>query len=136
MIPAPRMVSVKVSQLDALVFLKVAHRLHGEQHGDEGATHGEFFRTMMRIIQTPDEPRGLLLSILSALADDDEWAAFLRAMRAFAEPVGTLTSLLDQLAAVDAARDPSMLEAMRRKHAEILGLVEAESRLAKGGMLS
>lgn len=136
MIVPPRMVSVKVSHRDACTFLRVAHRLHGEQHGDEGATHGEFFRTMMRIIQTPDELRGLLLSILCALASDDEWPAFVRVMRAFAEPVGTLTSLLKQLAAVDAAREPSMLEAMRRKHTEILALVEVESRIAKGGMLS
>ena len=34
------------------------------EHGDEGATHGEFFRTMMRIIQTPDEPRGLPAELL------------------------------------------------------------------------
>lgn len=125
-----------MSPSDALVFLKVAHRLHGEQHGDAGATHGELFRTMMRIVQMPDHPRGTLLSILCALASDDEWAAFVRVMRAFAEPIGTLGSLLEQLAAISAARDPATLEAWRRKHTEILALVQAETRIAKGGLLS
>lgn len=136
MMSQARMVSVKMAPSDALVFLKVAHRLHGEQHGDAGATYGEFFRTITRIVQTPDEPRGLLLSILCALASDDEWPVFLRVMRAFAEPIGTLSALLEQLTAIDAAREPAMIEAMRARHASILALTAAEERLAKGGLLS